>query len=183
MNRHRGMRPEGVKFCSWLLALVFGATIALVAETPCSVWADEMVHDPNGFSGIAWGDSLADVQDLTEVEAGDRIQQYESRGRPFRLGETEVDVLRFISMEGQFARVAVRYHGQQSHDEILRYLQIQYGPIERLPGSMIRGLNQQFTWRGPQTEVNLTYHGGQERGYIFIESRTLAPRFNDSIPE
>lgn len=177
------MRAEGVKFCRWFPALALGATMALVAEVPCSVWAGEMVHDPNGFFGISWGGSLADVPDLTEVEAGNRIQQYESRRRPFRLGETEVDVLRFISMEHQFARVAVRYHGQRSHDEILGYLQTEYGPIERLPGSMIRGLNQQFTWRGPQTEVNLTYDGGQERGAIFMESRTLAPRFNDSLPE
>lgn len=85
-----------------------------------------------------------------------------------------MDVLRFIT---------IRYHGQRSHDEILGYLQTKYGPIERLPGSMIRGPNQQSTWRGHETEVNLTYNDGQERGYIFIESRTLAPRFNDVLPE
>jgi hypothetical protein len=157
--------------------------MAVGAEVPYSVWAGEMVNDPNGFSGIAWGGSLADVPSLVEVEPGNRIQQYESRRHPFRLGDTEVDVLRFISIDRQFARVAVRYHGQRSHDEILGYLQSKYGPIERLPHSMIRGRNQQFTWRGQETEVNLTYNGGQERGYIFIESRTLAPRFNDVLPE
>jgi hypothetical protein len=108
---------------------------------------------------------------------------YEPERRPFRLGDTEGNALRFISIDRQFARVAVRYHGQRSHDEILGYLQTEYGPIERLPGAMIRGLSQQFTWRGPQTEVNLTYDGAQERGAIFIESRTLAPRFNDVLPE
>lgn len=56
-----------------------------------------------------------------------------------RLGDTKVDFLRFISIDRQFARVAVRYHGQRSHDEIFGYLQTEYGPVERLPGSMIRG--------------------------------------------
>jgi hypothetical protein len=48
---------------------------------------------------------------------------------------------------------------------------------------MMRGLNQQYTWRGTDTEINLTYHANTERGYIFIDSRTLAPRFNDRITD
>lgn len=177
------MKPEGTQVHGWVQCLALGAAMTVVTATPILAWAGEMVHDPNGFSDIAWGSALPEVPDLIEVEAGDRIQQYESRQRPFRLGETEVDDLRFISIERQFARVAVHYHGHQSHQEILRYLQIVYGPIEQIPGSMMRGLNQQFTWRGPQTEVNLTYDGGRERGHLFVESRTLAPRFNDALPE
>ena len=65
-------------------------------------------------------------------------------GHPWSSCE-KVDCLRFISIDCQFARVAVRYHGQRSHDEILDSLQTEYGPIERLPGSMIRGLSQPFT--------------------------------------
>ena len=48
---------------------------------------------------------------------------------------------------------------------------------------MTRGLNQQYNWRGTETEINLTYQAGTERGYIFIDSRTLAPRFNDDITD
>ena len=48
---------------------------------------------------------------------------------------------------------------------------------------MARGLNQQYNWRGSDTEINLTYQAGTERGYIFIDSRTLAPRFNDYITD
>lgn len=177
------MRPEGATFYPWVQCLALGAAMTVVTATPISAWAGEMVHDPNGFAGIAWGSALSEVPDLIAVDTGDRIQQYESRRRPVRLGETEVDVLRFISIERQFARVTIHYHGQQSHHEVLRYLQLVYGPIEQIPGSMMRGLNQQFTWRGSQTEVNLSYDGGRERGHLFIESRTLAPRFNDVLPE
>jgi len=56
-----------------------------------------------------------------------------------------------------------------------------YGPLQRIPGQMMRGLNQQYTWRGTESEINLTYHASTERGFIFLESRTLAPRFNDQI--
>jgi hypothetical protein len=55
--------------------------------------------------------------------------------------------------------------------------------IERLPGQMMRGLNQQYTWRGPETEISLTYEANRDRGFVFIESRNLAPRFQDRIAD
>jgi hypothetical protein len=48
---------------------------------------------------------------------------------------------------------------------------------------MMRGLNQQFTLRSDETEVRLTYQSFQERGNVFIESRTLSPRFNDVLAD
>ena len=37
--------------------------------------------------------------------------EYEPKRRPFKLGDTEVDFLRFACIDRQFARVAVRYQG------------------------------------------------------------------------
>ncbi len=139
--------------------------------------------EDNGFFGIRWGTRLADVADLLLIESDDRIQTFELKSGPPQLGEAKVGMLRFVAIEGEFARVSIHYSGAQNHAHILTYLQSQFGPIERVPGSMLRGLNQQFTWRTPNTEVNLTYNSYQERGIVFIESRTLAPRFNDVIPE
>ena len=53
--------------------------------------------------------------------------------------------------------------------------------IDRSPGAASRGLDQQYNWRGPETEVNLTYGEAKQQGYLFIESRLLAPRFNEGI--
>ena len=58
-----------------------------------------------------------------------------------------------------------------------------YGAIDSPPGQMLRGLNQQYTWRGPDTEISLTYQANRDRGFIFIESRNLAPRFQDRIAD
>jgi hypothetical protein len=99
------------------------------------------------------------------------------------LGDAKVDVLRFIAIEGELARVSIRYSGNRTHTQMLAYLESHYGSFDRTPGSMMRGLNQQFTWRGAETEVNLTYESYRERGNVFVESRTLAPRFNDVLPE
>jgi hypothetical protein len=145
--------------------------------------AGDMEKDPNGFYGIPWGTTLAGQQNLTQVESGEHIQAYESLQRSAKLGDAEVDSLRLVAIDGQFARVTVHYHGEQTHRQMLAYLQSQFGPTDRIPGSMMRGLNQQFNWRGPNTEVNLTYEANHERGTVFIESRTLAPRFNDVLPE
>jgi len=89
----------------------------------------------------------------------------------------------YVSLDDQFARVMIRYQGEQVHKHVLRFLENQFGGLERIPGQMARGLNQQFTWRGSDTEITLTYQAGTERGYIFIDSRTLAPRFNDYLTD
>jgi hypothetical protein len=122
-----------------------------------------------GFYGIPWGANLAERNELKD-------------GSPL-LGEAKLSMLRFVATDGQFARVAIRYSGEKNHAHILKYLQSIFGPIERSPGSMMRGLNQQFTWRSEETEVNVTYQSFQDHGSVFIESRTLAPRFNDVLPE
>ncbi len=94
-----------------------------------------------------------------------------------------VDSVRLSAVDEQFARVTVRYQGEKTHRHILQYLEQQFGAIERLPGQMMRGLNQQYNWRGSDSEINLTYQAGTERGFIFLDSRTLAPRFNDQITD
>lgn len=157
--------------------------LCVFIATSASAPAGEMAQDPNGFLGIRWGAKLADVPGLVQVESGDRIQTYEFKDGPPRLGDATPDSVRLTAINGQFARAAVRYRGAQTHAQILAYLETQFGRADRTPGSMMRGLNQQFNWRGPDTEVNLTYENNYERGYAFVESRTLAPRFIDVLPE
>jgi hypothetical protein len=166
-----------------LALLIVGSALCGALSIPSHLTAGPMTTDPNGFYGFQWGLSLADVQELMKVESGGHIHAYElKRGAP-KLGEATVDSLRFVTFDGQFARVTIHYRGNQTHKQILTHLQTLFGPIERIPGSMMRGLNQQFTWRGPNTEVNLTYQESMERGFVSIESRTLAPRFLDVLPE
>lgn len=172
-------RVRGIR----LALLMAGSAFFLVLILSSYLAAGPMTTDPNGFYGFEWGLLLADVQDLIQVESREHVQAYELKEGAPKLGEATVDSLRFVTFDGQFARATIHYHGNQTHTQILAYLQSLYGLVDRTPGSMMRGLNQQFTWRGPQTEVNLTYDGGKERGHIFIESRTLAPRFNDVLPE
>ncbi|MDH5741325.1 MAG: hypothetical protein OEY77_13470 [Nitrospira sp.] len=89
----------------------------------------------------------------------------------------------YVSLDDQFARVVIRYVGDQAHKHVLSHLEGRFGRLDRIPGQMARGLTQQYNWRGTDTEINLTYQAGTERGYIFIDSRTLAPRFNDHITD
>ena len=101
-----------------------------------------------GFYGIPWGANLAERNELRLVEETEHVESYELKDGSPLLGEAKLSMLRFVATDGQFARVAIRYSGEKNHAEILRYLQSIFGPIdERSPGSMMRGLNQQFTWR------------------------------------
>jgi hypothetical protein len=163
-------------------AILTTASLCCLLMSP-QIAAVPISTDPNGFSGFHWGIRLADNPELIEVESTEHIQAFEFKDRLPMIGNTVVESLRFVTYDRQFARVVIRYKGVTTHNQILHHLQSLFGPIDRAPGSMMRGLNQQFTWRGTETEVNLTYDSGRESGAIFIESRTLAPRFNDVLPE
>ncbi len=143
--------------------------------------AGSMVNDPKGFQGIPWGSPLAERPELTEVGSGDRIKDYERKDGPPVLGSIPVSSLRLSTIEGKFARVTIRYQGGQTHRQILTYLQSQFGPIDVTPGQLAAGAEQQFNWRGTDTEVNLTYQRMGERGLLFIESRSLAPKFVEGV--
>lgn len=156
--------------------------IALFFTTASIVQAISMSKDPEGFRGIAWGANLASVEGLELKHAWDHIKEYRYTSDHPHLGNEAVELVKLTTVEDKFARVHIRYQGKQTHKRILAYLQKTFGTIERIPGSMVRGLNQQFTWRGPHTDINLTYQGMGERGFVYIESRELAPRFTDLLP-
>lgn len=161
--------------------LLIVLTVLMLGIT--SAWAVPMTNDPRGFHDIPWGSSLSTRHDLETTRTGPHVVEYARKTTPPSFAGTEVTSLLYVSLDDQFARVIIRYEGEQVHRQVLRFMEQQFGGLERVPGQMARGLNQQYTWRGSDTEINLTYQAGTERGYIFIDSRTLAPRFNDYITD
>jgi len=157
--------------------------LALCASWFAPAEAGQMLNDPKGFHGIAWGTGLQSQPDFEIARRGEHVTEYRLKNVAPALADIPVDSILFSSMDDQFARVTIRYHGDHTHTRVLHYLEQQFGPIERLPGQMIRGLNQQYNWRGTDSEINLTYQAGTERGFIFLDSRTLVPRFNDFIAD
>jgi hypothetical protein len=158
-------------------------TAVLIALLPAAAAAGLMKNDPKGFGNIAWGTSLAARSDLAVARTGPNVTEYEFRGLAPSFGGVPVQSVRLSTVDEQFARVTIRYQGEETHKRILAYLEREYGPVERLPGQMMRGLNQQYNWRGSDSEINVTYQASTERGFLFIDSRTLAPRFNDNIAD
>lgn len=162
---------------------LFGLLVASsLLHTP-PVSAVPMINDPQGFQNIGWGASLAGRTDVVPSRTGTHITEYRSTTSPAIFAETEMTSILLLSIDDQFARVTIRYQSEQTHARVMRFLETQFGPLERIPGQMARGLNQQYNWRGPETEINVTYQANTERGFIFIDSRTLAPRFNDYITD
>jgi hypothetical protein len=167
-------------------AALFVTVISLLLEASGAVapaHAVPMMNDPQGFHDIAWGAALKERTDLEPTRLGAHVTEYRLNSEAPRFAGVEMRSIGYLSVDDQFARVTIRYQGEQIHKQVLRYLETQFGPQERIPGQMARGLNQQYNWRGPETEINLTYQASTERGFIFIDSRTLAPRFNDHIAD
>ena len=147
------------------------------------LWAVSMVNDPKGFRNIAWGAPLAAREDMEAMRPGAHVAEYRRKTDSSAFAGAEMTSILYVSIDDQFARVTIRYQGEQIHKQVLNFLETQFGSLQRIPGQMARGLNQQYNWRGSDTEINLTYQAGTQRGYIFIDSRTLAPRFNDDITD
>lgn len=148
-----------------------------------SVWAVPMTNDPGGFHDIPWGTSLSSRQDMEPIQADPHIAEYLRKTEPSSFAGTQMTSVLYVSVDDQFARVIIRYQGDHVHRQVLGFLESRFGRLEHIPGQMARGLSQQYNWRGSDTEINLTYQASTERGYIFIDSRTLAPRFNDDITD
>lgn len=164
-------------------ALAAGLVYSIIlAPTPC-VHAVGMTNDPKGFNNIPWGTALDGRPELTLANSAPHIKEYDLKAGPLPMGEARVDMMRLSTFDGKFARVTIRYRGKNVHDQVLAYLQAQYGSLDRTPGQTMRGTNQQYNWRGTDTEINMTYEGRGERGFLFIESAVLAPRFSDLLAE
>jgi hypothetical protein len=139
-----------------------------------------MQNDPNGFKGIPWGATFLETDSFMKVEDTGRSQTYELKTGTPSLGPVKVDSMRFVTSEGKFARVTVRYQGKATHDQILVYLQALYGPLDRTPGQIASGSVKFFSWTGFETDVKLRYEIGTDRGIIFFESQQLRRKMTDS---
>lgn len=168
---------------STIRQMILSATCAMALSVSSSVSAGNLINDPQGFNGIPWGSSLSEREELKLADTAGDIKGYERKEGPLPLGKIPVDYMRYLTIGDKFARVTIRYHGKETHNELLAYLQSQYGQLDRTPGQMVRGLNQQFNWRGTDTEINVTYEAQGDRGYVFFDSRVLSPRFNDNIAD
>ena len=166
------IRPIAYKLAgvSVLVFLVLAGTA--ISGTPIE-------HDPNGFYGITWGHPLTNRKDLQEIDSSNFQQIYTlKQGNPHVEG-IPMESVKLYSLEDQYARALFHYEGASTHKSLLEYLEGRFGKIDQPFGTMMRGLNQQYTWRGPETEITITYHGFRERGFLSAESRVLAPRFFD----
>lgn len=157
------------------------AGLVLFVLQPAS--AVEMTNDPGGFLGIRWGVPLDGRSDLQQTYSGKDVGDYQLKNGPAMLGTIPVGGVTLTTWQDRFARVTIRYRGDDTHQQVMTHLQSQYGDLDRTSGQMVRGLNQQYNWRGPETEINVTFEAQSGRGFVFIESRVLSPRFNDALTD
>ena len=167
---HTGPWVSRIFFIGLFFSLILQGT--LTSAVP-------MQNDPNGFEGIPWGATFSETDTFVKVEDTGRSQTYELKIATPSLGTVRVDSMRFVTSEGKFARVTVRYQGKATHDQILAYLQSLYGPLDRTPGQIAGGPVKFFSWTGFETDVNLRYETGTDRGIIFFESQELRRKITE----
>ena len=162
------LRPCWTAFLS-ILTQVF----CVLTLSGTLAFAVPMVNDPNGFEGIPWGAAFSETDTFTKIEDTGRAQTYELKTGAPSLGPAKVDSMRFLTVDGKFARVTVRYQGKATHDQILTYLQSRYGSLDRTPGQFTGGSVKFYSWTGFESDINLRYEIATDRGIIFFESQEL----------
>jgi hypothetical protein len=144
--------------------------------------AIRIAQDPNGFLDIPWGNSLKDRPDLHEIDNTSMVRIFTFKHDSPEIQGIPMESMKLYTLEGKFARAIFHYRGKTTHESLINFLETRFGKIEMAQGGMMRGLNQQYTWRGPETEITISYHGFRERGVLTAESRVLAPLFFDAYP-
>ena len=162
--------PRRVPFLLSLLLLFLWLPELLLAANPTPA-------PPPGFQGIPWGSTLAELSQFVLIEPDGRVDIFEYKESPPRFANGPVEAIKLYAIDAQFARVMIRYRTEETHNRIKQALESEYGKIQHSPGSMIRGLNQEYSWRLEETEISLSYRELGERGLLMIQSRILAPRF------
>ena len=153
----------------------------LLCLIPLSAHAVPMKDDPKGFEGIPWGAAFEETADFTLVENGRRIKGYELKQGPSSFGPAKIDAIRFVTIDGQFGRVTIRYHGLEAHRQIVDFLESKHGALDRTPGQIAGKSVKQGNWRGEDTQISFTFDSRTDRGIIFVESRSLATTFADGM--
>ena len=169
---HRSIGATGNRL-AWLIFCIY------LLPSGTAISGTPIDQDPNGFFGIQWGNPLANRNDLKEIDASNTLHIYTLKDGEPHVEGILMESVKLYGVKDQYARALFRYKGASTHKSLLRYLEAQFGKTDRSYGTMMRGLNQQYTWRGPETEITITYHGFRERGFLTAESRVLAPRFLD----
>jgi hypothetical protein len=136
-------------------------------------------EDPNGFEGIPWGATLSETDTFGKVEEAGSLSTYELKNGPPMLGPVRVESMRFMTIDGKFARVTVRFEGKAAQDQILAFLQTRYGPLDRTPGQFSVGPVKFYAWQGFETEITMRYETRTEKGIIFFESQTLRSQLTE----
>lgn len=160
------------------LRILFIICFCLFQWTP-ALSATPIENDPKGFFGSLWGHSLQDRSDLKQIESLNSLQIYTIKLGAPQLGSMELDSVKLYTIDGKYVRALFHYEGEAIHNSLLQYLGNEFGKSNDPYGSMIRG--QQYTWRGPETEITLTYYGFRGRGILAVESRIYAPLLLDSL--
>jgi hypothetical protein len=168
-----------IRSYSFVMSAVVG--LATLGLFPPQAEPVPMQGDPKGFEGIPWGVTFTESDDFKLVENGRRVKGYELKQGPSSFGRAPIDSMRFVTIDGQFGRVTIRYHGLEAHQQIVAFLESKHGPLDRTPGQIAGKAVKQGNWRGEDTEINLTFDSRTDRGIIFIESRSLATTFADGM--
>ncbi len=180
---HLGESPAPRAQWTPSLLLVCTLHVAIIGVFASGARAAPMANDPKGFQGVPWGAVFKESADFVLAESSGRIKGYEFKQGPPALGEAQIESMRLLTIDEKFARVVVRYQGKATHERVIAFLEAAYGPLDRTPGQLSVGARVVHNWRGSDSDINLTFDAGRERGVIFFESRPLAPVFQDAVSD
>ena len=125
VHRSSFIRPDAMNNYTASL-LLFRLCIFIIGSLVCTepARAVPMMNDPKGFHNIAWGAALTTRQDMEAARSGPHVNEYRRKAELPSFAGTEMTSVLYVSVDDQFARVTIRYRGEQVHTQVLNFLQL-----------------------------------------------------------
>lgn len=174
------MRPTRLARSFAKGALVLCVVIAGLC--PHHACAAQMTDNQDSFNGYVMRAPLSHYPSLKLVktwsaEMVKEVGYYENPGEVIAVRGVTFTGARYRFADRRLESILLIYEGRENRDTLMRWLEEQYGKLERGERKMLR----QVEWHGERMTIALTYDAGIGGGSLLFISPELNHLLNESI--
>lgn len=120
-------------------------------------------NEPDGFRGIKWGTRLSvHAKEMTLKEKSKDETYYTRKGDKLELGGAKLTELSYGYWNDQLVSIIMETSGHDDKAALIEAFRKQYGP-----GSQPAEFSDEYRWRGPTTNINLSCNRGHCTAFLY----------------
>ena len=166
MTPFRSARLDLKAACRRLLAIAI-----ILVWTPLCVLADM-----NGFKGMCWGSSLADLQQtkklvLTKEGGKSDASLYALENEELRFGKATLTGIHCSFVKDRLQGVILLFAGAKNFAAVKAEAMARFGETAKFE----QGGEEMYNWSGSITNSVLSYNKKSQSGFLFLKAKKMPP--------